>query len=111
MSFREILTKYSLYYRSTFTAAIVKVLFDIDVSDDNDEIMDMVAAALEWPGEVFTPGKYLVEVIPLLKYVPPWFPGANVQRLSIYWRYTIDRLKSEPFNKVKTALVSSLFCL
>ncbi|EJF57201.1 cytochrome P450 [Dichomitus squalens LYAD-421 SS1] len=89
------------HIRFAFTTAIVKVLFDIDVSDENDEMMDIVEAALAWTGEVFTPGKYLVEVLPILKYVPPWIPGATLQRLSVYYRYTIARLKDVPYGRAR----------
>ncbi|TBU34090.1 cytochrome P450 [Dichomitus squalens] len=92
------------HIRFAFTTAIVKVLFDIDVSDENDEIMDIVEAALACTGEVLMPGKYLVEVLPVLKYVPPWIPGATLQRLSVYYRYTIARLKDVPYGRAKAAL-------
>ncbi len=70
--------------RSTFTSAILKVLFDVEVADDGDELIEVVEAALEWPGEAFVPGKYLVEAFPILRHIPPWVPGATVQRLSVY---------------------------
>ena len=52
------------------------------------------------------PDKYLVEVLPVIKYIPAWFPGATVQRLSAYWKSTIERLKEEPYPRVKAARVS-----
>ncbi|KAM5536638.1 hypothetical protein V8D89_009733 [Ganoderma adspersum] len=77
------------------TGACALVLFDVDVTDDQDELVEVVDAALEWHGEAFIPGKYLVEAFPILGYVPPWVPGATVQRLSVHWRSTVDRLKKE----------------
>ena len=71
--------------RSTFFAAVVKVVFGIDVADDGDEILAVVESALEWIGEAFIPGKYLVDVFPILQHVPAWVPGATVQRLAVYW--------------------------
>ena len=60
---------------------------------------------LEWVGGALTPGKYLIETLPILQYVPPWFPGATVQKLIVYWRSTLIRLKEEPYRRVKEALV------
>ena len=91
---------------STFTAAILEVLFGYTAADDGDEIMTIVEDALEWIGEAFTPGKYLIETLPILQYVPPWFPGATVQKLIVYWRSTVTRLKEVPFQRVKEAMVS-----
>ena len=90
---------------STFTAAILEVLFGYTAADEDDEIMAIVESALEWVGEALTPGKYLIETLPILQYVPPWFPGATVQKLIVYWRSTLIRLKEEPYRRVKEALV------
>ena len=86
----------------------MKVVFGIDVADDGDEIMAIVEAALEWVGETFTPGKYLIDALPILQHVPTWFPGATVQRLIVQWRSTITRLKEEPYRRVKVAMASTL---
>ena len=85
---------------------MVKILFDINVADEDDETIAIIENVLEWLGEELTPGKYLVEVLPALKYIPAWFPGATVQRLSAYWKSTIERLKEEPYHRVKAARVS-----
>ena len=92
---------------STFTAAVLDVLFGYTAADDGDEMMAIVDDALDWTGEAFTPGKYLIEALPILQYVPPWFPGATVQKLIVYWRSTVMRLKEEPYRRVKEAIVSS----
>ena len=83
----------------------MKVVFGIDVADDGDEIMAIVEDALEWIGETFTPGKYLIDALPILQYVPTWFPGATVQKLIVKWRATVVRLKEEPYRRVKAAMV------
>ena len=95
------------YTTSTFTAAVLDVLFGYTAADDGDEMMAIVDDALDWTGEAFTPGKYLIEALPILQYVPPWFPGATVQKLIAYWRSTVMRLKEEPYRRVKEAIVSS----
>ncbi len=92
---------------STFSAVIMKVVFGIDAVDDGDEIIDIVDAALEWIGEALVPGKYLVDVFPILQHVPPWVPGATVQRLAVRWRSTVARLKEVPYRRAKAAMVSA----
>ena len=39
---------------------MVKILFDIDVADEDDETIAIIENVLEWLGEELTPGKYLV---------------------------------------------------
>ncbi|EJF57200.1 cytochrome P450 [Dichomitus squalens LYAD-421 SS1] len=90
--------------RFTFYTAVLEVLFGYSVADDGDEIMAIVEDALEWPGEAFTQGKYLIETLPILRYVPTWFPGATVQRLIVHWRSTVTRLKEEPYRQIKVSI-------
>ena len=54
----------------------MKVVFGIDVADDGDEIMAIVEDALEWIGETFTPGKYLIDALPILQ-CPRLVSGRN----------------------------------
>ena len=86
---------------------IVKVVFGIDVADRGDEIITLVEDALEWIGEAFAPGKYLLDILPILRHVPPWMPGATVQRLAVRWRSTLVQLKEVPYRRVKAAMVSA----
>lgn len=39
------------------------------------------------------PGKFLVDVLPWLKYVPEWVPGASFQRLAREWKEVWRELK------------------
>ncbi|RXW13333.1 hypothetical protein EST38_g12520 [Candolleomyces aberdarensis] len=47
-----------------------------------------------------TPGRWLVDVLPLLKYVPSWFPGAEWKRQGAVWRSWQDDMRTKPFNVV-----------
>ncbi|KAL1744100.1 cytochrome P450 [Schizophyllum fasciatum] len=47
------------------------------------------------------PGAYLVNVLPFLKYVPAWFPGARFQRDAQEWRKAVRALVERPFEEVK----------
>ncbi|KAI1791793.1 cytochrome P450 [Ganoderma leucocontextum] len=96
------------HIRFTFSAAVVKVVFGIDVADDGDEIMAIVEAALEWVGETFTPGKYLIDALPILQHVPTWVPGATIQRLIVQWRSTVVRLKEEPYRRARNEATDSM---
>lgn len=49
---------------------------------------------------------YLVNVIPALKYVPPWFPGAEWKRTALKWKVEKDTMLDETFNWTKRAVVS-----
>ena len=53
-----------------------------------------------------TPGKYLVDTLPWLKYVPAWVPGASFQAVAQEAKKVITASLSIPFEEVKAAMVS-----
>ncbi|KAF9044314.1 cytochrome P450 [Panaeolus papilionaceus] len=47
------------------------------------------------------PGTFLVDLIPALKYVPQWFPGASFKKKAAQWRNELNDFIDLPFNHVK----------
>ncbi|EJD49809.1 cytochrome P450 [Auricularia subglabra TFB-10046 SS5] len=52
------------------------------------------------------PGKYLVESIPLLRYVPKWFPGAGFRRYASLVSETMEQHGAIFFNAVKREIAA-----
>ncbi|KAJ2926963.1 hypothetical protein H1R20_g10156, partial [Candolleomyces eurysporus] len=50
------------------------------------------------------PGAFLVDNIPLLKYVPAWFPGAGFKRFAEYYRNATYNSQYMPFNFAMDAM-------
>ncbi|KAF5231552.1 hypothetical protein FANTH_13355 [Fusarium anthophilum] len=59
-----------------------------------DQAMDDIAAA-------GVPGAFLVDILPLLRYVPDWVPGASFKRLARKWSSELDDLSEKPYAFVK----------
>ncbi|KAF7317507.1 Cytochrome P450 [Mycena kentingensis (nom. inval.)] len=59
-------------------------------------IMDV--AALRGLSEAGVPGKYLIDMFPLLKHVPDWIPGAGFQRKATAWRNVTLAMRDRPFD-------------
>ncbi|KAH9911775.1 cytochrome P450 [Epithele typhae] len=49
-------------------------------------------------------GAYLVDTIPMLKYVPAWFPGAKFKRQAAEWKKATDAMVERPFKAVMNAM-------
>ncbi|KAK0214140.1 cytochrome P450 [Armillaria fumosa] len=45
--------------------------------------------------------KFLVNKLPVLRYVPEWIPGANFKRLAKEWKQNVKEITNEPFYWVK----------
>jgi len=52
------------------------------------------------------PGRFLVDVLPSLKYVPEWLPGANFQRIAREWKELWRRFANRTFEVAEANIVS-----
>ncbi|KDQ59121.1 hypothetical protein JAAARDRAFT_127559 [Jaapia argillacea MUCL 33604] len=92
------------HIQQTFAATIMDIAYGIRVSGENDKYARAAADALASVSEAGVPGKFLVDLIPILKYVPAWVPGADFQKKAAYWRELKDRFINDPFKAVKDAI-------
>jgi len=53
--------------------------YSINVQPYDDPFIKLVEEAMVSGGELFIAGAFLVDIIPILKYVPEWFPGSGLQ--------------------------------
>ena len=51
------------------------------------------------------PGAFLVDALPILKYVPSWFPGAGFQRKAREWKQLTRDMYCAPFQAAQDAIV------
>ena len=65
-----------------FGATIMKVTYGIDIQESND-LYIQVAEQAKGVDEAGVPGTYWVDLFPILKYVPSWFPGAGFQKMAV----------------------------
>ncbi len=88
-----------------FSATLLKVVYGIDIDDGDHDIVRGIRAAVEAFAEAMAPGKFLVEFIPWLEYVPAWVPGAGFQKKFATWRAMTAAMKNAPFKQRNTSLV------
>ncbi|KAI0693292.1 cytochrome P450 [Cerioporus squamosus] len=91
------------HIRYSFTSAIVKILYGLDVAEKNDKYIAMMEKNLE-AGEAFIPGTYYVEFLPFLQYIPAWVPGAGFQKDFAAWRYAAEWVKNVMVEKTKEGM-------
>ncbi|KAI1791876.1 cytochrome P450 [Ganoderma leucocontextum] len=88
-------------------AAIMMVTYGHQVNSAEDEFVALAEAVRE--NDEKTPGSNLVDVIPILKYVPAWFPGAGFQRAALHARKLAWDMRYIPFQAVKAQLASGTY--
>ncbi|KAJ7448628.1 cytochrome P450 [Mycena galericulata] len=80
---------------------IMAVTYGIDVLPADDPYIALAEKGMEVISKCGAPGKFLVDLIPILKYVPEWVPGAKFQRIAREGRKLAQDLRDLPFNETK----------
>lgn len=86
---------------------IMDISYGIKIAETNDPYVANVEEVFKGFAEAAIPGRFLVEVLPILKYVPSWMPGAEFKRKAAYWRRLGNDVSDKPFDYVKETVVSS----
>jgi hypothetical protein len=82
------------------------VAYGIEMKSKDDPYVRMSERAMSGLVLAGTPGRWLVDVLPFLKYVPSWFPGAEWKRQGAVWRSWQDDMRTKPFNVALANIVS-----
>ena len=101
-----------LFLRTSFVGSItLSMTYSINVRPYNDPYIKIVEEAMAAIAEVMIPGAFLVDIIPILKYVPEWFPGAKFQSKAAAMRKHAAKMRNTTFAATEDLMVcvSSLF--
>ncbi|KAH9941412.1 cytochrome P450 [Amylocystis lapponica] len=85
-------------------AIILEVTYGLDIKPKNDPFIETAERASHALCAAANSGAYLVDSIPILKYLPSWFPGAMFKRQAREWRKLALAMVEAPFNAVKSAI-------
>ena len=77
--------------------------YSMNVRPYNDPYIAIAEEAIKAGAELVVPGAFLVDIFPILKYVPAWFPGANFQRKAAVMRTHAE--KNATFAATKELMV------
>ncbi|KAJ7251383.1 hypothetical protein C8J57DRAFT_1353396 [Mycena rebaudengoi] len=79
----------------------MSIVYGIDTLSSNDPYMETAEAAIDAITRAAVPGRYLVDVIPILKHVPAWFFGAGFQRHARETKKLTVKMVQLPFQAAK----------
>jgi hypothetical protein len=71
--------------------------YSINVRPYNDPYIKVVEEAAHCLAQMAVPGAFLVDVFPILKYVPEWFPGAKFQTTAAMMRKHAVTMRNTTF--------------
>jgi len=82
----------------------LRVTYGYQAKESHDPFIDIAQEALESLAIAGNPGSFLVDLIPWLRYVPQWFPGAGFQKKAAHWKRVINSMVDLPWKYVKDGL-------
>ena len=84
---------------------ILSMTYSINVQPNDDPYIKIAEEAGEANAEFLIPGAFLVDIIPILKYIPEWFPGARFQRKAAATRKHAATMRNTTFAATEELVV------
>ncbi|KDQ54081.1 hypothetical protein JAAARDRAFT_196846 [Jaapia argillacea MUCL 33604] len=92
--------------RQTAGAIILRIAYDYHVKEVNDPFVELVDKAIQEFSIITTPNAYLVNVFPILRYIPSWFPGAGFKRTATAYKQTCTDMATLPLRYVEDQMAA-----
>ncbi|KAJ1303732.1 hypothetical protein OPQ81_008156 [Rhizoctonia solani] len=81
-------------------AVSIRIAYGHTARSSDDEFIRIAEEFMDAASEATMPGRWLVETIPLLRFVPSWFPGATFKRKTKEWAKMTLKHRQAPFDYV-----------
>ncbi len=95
-----------LTYLSHGGAIMLRIAYGYEATEDDDPFVNIGNTAMENLNDAMSPGAFLVDKLPILLYVPDWFPGTEWKRIGRAWAKNHWAMIDMPFKFVKAQMVS-----
>ncbi|KAH8118942.1 cytochrome P450 [Phellopilus nigrolimitatus] len=96
------------HVRKCVSRSFVFLTYHFKARPENDPYITLAEQGMERMVEAATPGAFLVEIIPWLKYVPAWFPGAGFQRAAKEGYELSQTMRFKPYNQTKQKILKGI---
>lgn len=83
----------------------MSIAYGIQVKPVDDPYIEAAEKGVHGLVTAAVPGRFLVDMLPILKYVPEWVPGAGFQRRARKWKKWARAMVENPFEIAKENIV------
>ncbi|CAE6427800.1 unnamed protein product [Rhizoctonia solani] len=87
-------------------ATILQSTYGYEAIAADDPMIEIGKAGMRGFSDASMPADFLVNVLPLLEYIPSWLPGAEWKRKALRWSKAREDLVNTPFNWTKQQMAS-----
>ncbi|GJE96513.1 cytochrome P450 [Phanerochaete sordida] len=95
--------EYREHIRFMTGSTILDIVFGFDIEHD-DPRLEQVERGVQTAMEFMASGVYLVDIFPVLKHIPSWFPGAGFKRQTAKWKVLVDAMHEIPYYQFKETM-------
>ncbi|KAK0455666.1 cytochrome P450 [Desarmillaria tabescens] len=92
---------FSKHFRRNSGAIVLDIAYGWPVTSEDDYFVSLMEEAFVLHRQLVQPGRWLVEVFPFLRFVPPWMPGAHFKRFAFSLRDRMKEIDQEPHKWAK----------
>ncbi|TFK56140.1 cytochrome P450 [Heliocybe sulcata] len=96
------------HIRWTAGSIILELAYGYKVKEESDPIVNVVDQATEQFSLATAPGAFLVDVIPALRHVPEWLPGADWKKKAASWSRTLTDMVNVPLDFVQRQMAAGV---
>ncbi|KAI5121763.1 hypothetical protein M0805_009574 [Coniferiporia weirii] len=90
--------------RKNSAAVILRIGYGINIKISDDYFVAMAEESMRVGSLAAAPGKWLVDSLPILRFLPRWFPGAGFHHQAEAWGKQLYEQSLIPHNHVKSQM-------
>ncbi|TFK32278.1 cytochrome P450 [Crucibulum laeve] len=94
------------HVRKTAGAIILRISHGYEVEEQDDPFVTLADVATEQFSLSTAPGGFLVNLVPALRHIPAWVPGAGFQKTASTWAKTLNEMVDRPHMFVKQQMTT-----
>ncbi|KAI0319697.1 cytochrome P450 [Amylostereum chailletii] len=92
--------------RRAIFASILMMTHGYKVKGDGDRLAKDADEVTEQLEHLLTPGKFLVDTLPFLEYLPSWLPGGHFKQTAREWKHALVALTEEAYSFTQRQMAS-----
>ncbi|KAF8998871.1 cytochrome P450 [Cyathus striatus] len=92
------------HIRHMISSVSLSMVYGLKIKAEDDPYVNLAERVLETINKMITPGAFLVELFPLLAWIPEWIPGTGFHQVAKKGRMQSEEVLYVPFNASLAAM-------
>jgi len=98
-------SNFTKHFHHNAGSSIMRIVYGYELEGEDDPFLKHANKVMAEFSQACAPGHWMVDILPFLKHVPGWVPGAGFQNNALKMRANVDQLFDAPVDLVKNRMV------